>query len=315
MKRTNLIIATAVMVLVALALYVLQKKRNNSTLDRTKANFAITDTARVSRVFIADKQSGRTYDLVRTGKRDWQLNGNIKVAWPMTDLMLATLHDLAEKAQATNELATSHQKVEVYQEGELVKTIYLGPEIDENKANYAMLEGQDQPWVIYVPSFVGFPSARFAVNPVRWRDKGLFASTPKTIQRIEVRGFGQPGSDVAMTFKGNRFSIEGALHVDTGRVVSFVNAFRAIYVEEYVVDKPTIDSIKALKPTFEVKVVDIDKAKSHVLAFFSPSDTLLKHSRTMAYIRDLDAVITIQEQNYKPILQRREWFEKIMVGR
>ena len=68
MKRTNLIIATAVMALVALALYVLQKKRNNSTLDRTKANFAITDTARVSRVFIADKQSGRTYDLVRTGK-------------------------------------------------------------------------------------------------------------------------------------------------------------------------------------------------------------------------------------------------------
>ena len=241
----------------------------------------------------------------------------------MADLMLATLHDLAikrpvhqsELKQATSELSTSHIKIEVYLEGSLAKTIYLGPEIDESRGNYAVLEGQEQPWVVYIPSLVGFPGARFAVDKVRWRDKGLFASTPKTLQRLEVRGFGIPGNDVVMTFKGRRFSMEGAPNVDTGRVVAFVSAFREIFVEEYVVDKHLIDSVKSLIPTFEVKVEDIDREKSHTLQFFSQPNVLAKEYRTLAYVKDLDAVITIQEQNYKAILQRREWFEKINLDR
>ena len=252
------------------------KNSRTTTLDRSKADFSVPDTARVSRVFIADKLSGKTYDLVRKGKRQWLLNGNIQVAWPMADLMLGTLHDLAikrpvgekELKPATQELATSHLKVEVYQEGNLTKTFFMGPEIDEQKANYAILEGQDQPWVVYVPALVGFPGARFKVDAVRWRDKALFESIPQTLQRIEVKSFDQPGYDVMLTFKGRHFNLEGANGIDTGRVGSFVNAFRAIYVEEFLTDKKLIDSIKSLKPTWQVKVEDIDNTKSTRYSFF-----------------------------------------------
>ena len=318
MKRKNLLIATSTIVLIALAWYAWQKNSTTSTLDRSKADFAIADTASISRIFMADKRSGRTFDLVRKGKREWYLNGTTKIAWPKADLLLATLHDLAIKRPvastevdaSTKELATSHLKVEIYQQGSLTKTFYLGPEIDESKGNYAVLEGQNQPWVVYVPSFVGFPGARFAVDAVQWRDKGLFASTPQTVQRIEVRAPGQPGNDVVMTFKGKRFALEGAPVVDTGRIVSFVNAFRQIYVEEYVVDKHTADSIKTLNPTYTVQVEDIDKAKSHTVQFYGTPAELAAAARCFAYIKDLNAVITIQEQNYKPLLQRRQWFEK-----
>ncbi len=322
MKNKNLLIIVVLILLGAGAYLVLKKQKQTDTLNPEETAFAVADTASVSRIFISDKRTGRSYDLKRTGKRDWvsQKSGT-RIFWPHMDQMLATLHDLKvkrpvfdnERENAVSQIAVNHYFVEVYHKDGTVKKLFLGPETDQHTGNYAILEGKDVPYVVHIPSFQGYPGAHFAVNEVEWRDKVLFKSTPRTLQRVEVTFRDHPEENMVVKFRDKKFIFEGIEHVDTARMSEFVSVVADGYVEEFFPETKPLDSLLATAPAYKVKVEDIDPDHSPELWLYPPpgwTPGKLQSVAAVLFKGKEKLLITVQKQNFEPLVMGKSYYRK-----
>ena len=122
MKYTSKIIWGTVVILTVVALY-LVFGRSGSTFGRNERNFAVEDTAKITRIFMADKRE-HSVELSRQPDGRWMVNNQFLVSKPIMDMFLQTLHRIQVKepvpASSHNKiislLAANAVKVEVYQD-------------------------------------------------------------------------------------------------------------------------------------------------------------------------------------------------------
>jgi hypothetical protein len=309
----NLLVGVAVLVLGFTAWFVLRKNSVKQTVDVAATEFGVVDTAHISRIFISNK-NGHTADLTRKGGQQWVLNNKLEAAPAMVGMLLTTLHDLGMKRPVTSQereyvirnLAVRHLKVEVYTAGQLAKSYFIGDEADEQQGNYALLDGQEQPYVVHIPSWQGFPSSRFNVNEKGWRSKHLFRSTPRTLQRVEVRYASRPEDNVRIEFTKGKFRLAGVERVDTAKLVDFLLHLKQTFVESYLDTPPQVaDSLLRISAPFTVLVEDIDPTRSHTLRLY-PGPEGTGADAMLGLIEDLKQPITMQVQSYKPLLISRK---------
>lgn len=319
MRNKNLLILLFLLALGAGAWWAISKRSQTDTLNPEDTNFAIEDTAQVNRIFISDKRTGRSYDLTRKGKRDWVSKSGTKIFWPHMDQMLGTLHDLRvkrpvydnERDNAVKQIAVNHYFIEVYQKDGSVKKFFMGPEVDQHKGNYAILEGKEVPYVIYVPSFEGYPGAHFAVNEAEWRDLVLFKSNSRSLQRVEVQFRDKPQENTIITFQNRRFHVEGVPNPDTTRLVEFLSVLADGYVENYYPDNTLRDSLLSTQPEYKIKVDDIDPEHSPEVWLYPPAnwDPNKQISITGLLVKE-KMPISIQKQSFEPLLAGKSHFVK-----
>ena len=132
MNKRNALIIIGLMGLIAAAFYV-HRTRSGSTLDSSLAEFAVSDTASIDRIFLADRR-GNTVLLDRKQVDHWELNEKHKARQDAVQLLLETIMKVEVKMpvpkvshnNVVRLLAGTATKVEVYQKGELVRTYYVG---------------------------------------------------------------------------------------------------------------------------------------------------------------------------------------------
>ena len=104
---------------------------NGNIANNKLANFAIADTSKVVKIFIADN-FGETLLEREEGDEYWVLNGQFKARKSSTDLLLKTFDRAAVKAAVPEKmrdnvirnLAGSAKKVEIYTGGDEPKKIW-----------------------------------------------------------------------------------------------------------------------------------------------------------------------------------------------
>tara|TARA_B110000285_G_scaffold235415_2_gene316992 strand:- start:1498 stop:2535 length:1038 start_codon:yes stop_codon:yes gene_type:complete len=164
------------------------------------SDFAVKDTASVSRIFIADKDGGQALLERQQGERYWLLNGKHKARKDAVDLLLKTFKRVAvqrpvseaEKDNVNRLLAGRAKKVEIYQGGDRpVKTWYIGTATQSHTGTYMVLgDGQmgvaEEPFVLHMEGFTGFLSTRFFTEEVDWRYTGMFDFPSSSLRMVEV---------------------------------------------------------------------------------------------------------------------------------
>ena len=90
--KKNLPILIITFVLAAIAVFFLLTQRKSTVKEELK-DFAISDTASVTKIFIADKQ-GHTATLQRLSKGKWQVNGKFIARREAVNTLLETMKDL-----------------------------------------------------------------------------------------------------------------------------------------------------------------------------------------------------------------------------
>ncbi len=254
-NKTLLIITLILAVLAVILIY----SRTNSTLNPGISDFAIEDTATVTRIYMADK-SDQQIELKRTSIGTWQLNNKYDAHQENMRIMLQTLANMKVRepvARAAHNnilsmLAVKSVKVEIYQNvhrisigsmklfphEKLTKTFYIGDATMDNSGTYALMENAKAPVVLYLPGLRGYIATRFSTSETDWRVHTVFNKKLPEINSITVRHLDKPNESFKVINVNNDalklvrlFDNTEVNQYDTIRLVSFVNAFRNIRYE------------------------------------------------------------------------------------
>ena len=163
----------------------LSSRSGPTTLDRPLSDFAVPDTAGVTRIFITD-QKGAHIDLKRTA-HGWSVN-DVFVAKPAdVRLLLRTFKRLEVKspvpksseAHTLRVMGSAARKVEIYEGGEIPSKIWIvGHGTQDHFGTFMLLEKPGEgrsnaPFIVGMGGFTGILGTRFHTNLDDWRSTEL----------------------------------------------------------------------------------------------------------------------------------------------
>ena len=243
----------ALIFLMALLIWFLSSDRK-STINYEN-NFSISDTASVSKIFIADR-NGTTITLDRAEK-NWIVNNKYGVRKDAVNTILTTINQIriqrpVRKKSFENviiNLATTGVKIEIYTNQETPnKTYTIGSSTPNHLGTYMLLAGSELPFIIHIPSFNGFLSPRYGIQGNRvsekeWRTTNIFSLNSDKITRIIMNNIKQPkksfsfstGPMTLLNYSGNEVSF------NQENAMQFLNAFKILNCENYKDGKEKIE--------------------------------------------------------------------------
>jgi hypothetical protein len=222
--------------------------------------FAVKDTNNITKIFIADMNG--EYSLLTRRDDGWYVQDSVKAMTVKVNDLLSTIHNItlrqtvAKTAQSNinKMMSVNAVKVEIYQKAPKfklfgipfftkernVKTYYMGPSTMDNVANYAILEGFDEPCIVHIPGFRGFLTPFYAFNPVDWYSCDLFSTKITRIQSLLVEDFENPEESFYVEKSGPRFFNLYNIHkeliadYDTAKLLDMLAEYRDKNYEVYV---------------------------------------------------------------------------------
>jgi len=209
-------------------------------------DFAVKDTASVDKIFLADKQNATI--LLERKDNYWTVNGKYRARRDFIDLLLETIHrvEVAEPVVETKtenvlrRISSDGVKVEIYQNGKLAKTYYVGGVDQGNTGTYMLLEGSSQPFVTHIPGFSGFLTTRYNTSIYEWRDRVVFRYNYSDIAAVSLEYPSQNFQSFRCEKHGDNhfklFSLPDMQSIpifDTLAVKSFMSRFKFVGFEAY----------------------------------------------------------------------------------
>ena len=210
MKKKTIVIILGCLLLIGCLFFILVKTNVIRIGNQPKSDlFAVKDTNNITKVFIADMNG--EYTLLVRRDDGWYVQDSIKAMPQKIEELLTTIHNVtlqqtvAKTAQSNinKMMSVNAIKVEIYQNAPKftifgipffkkernVKTYYMGPATMDNMANFAILEGFDEPCIVYIPGFRGFLTPYYSFKPVDWYNCDLFSTKITRIQSLQVEDF------------------------------------------------------------------------------------------------------------------------------
>ncbi len=269
--KKNLISLIVLLLLAAVAFYVYQQ-HGSGTIKPELHNFAVEDTAAVTKIFLADK-TGQTILLERKSTSEWSINSDHKARKDAIDVLLNTIKRVEMKAPVSKTahdnivklLAGKSTKVEIYKGKEKVKTYYVGDATKDNMGTYMLIEGSRTPFICHIPGFYGYLSSRYFTRAMEWRDTEIFNHRLFQIAEVKVEFHQTPEKSFRITHSEDRtvrlttFFPEEKLveNMDTVFVKRYLTNYKNIRfegIQPY--DEARIDSIVNSSKYFTVSVTD-----------------------------------------------------------
>ena len=173
--------------------YFLFSNKSGQMFRSADAGFTIRDTAAIGKIFLAANENPNTITIERKGG-SWIVNNKYPVLRSTLDQLLATLYNQRaaypvpdnQRDGIIRNLAGAAIKTEIYDlEGRRMRTFYVGGELNRFSGTVMLMEGSEQPYVVQIPGFEGYPddplccrSGRMA-RPPRIRYSGAADRTDK----------------------------------------------------------------------------------------------------------------------------------------
>ena len=295
MRKNKPVFIIVIILLIIATLLII--KQTTSTLRSEQSDFAIEDTASVTKIFMSDKKDN-TILLNRLNNGKWNLNNKYEANTEGVNMLLKTFYNLAVRAPVSkaahnniiSRMAVLAVKVEVYQlvyrinlferiklfrHEKLTKTFYVGDDTSDRIGTYMLMEGSSQPYIIVIPSFRGFLSTRFIPDESLWRDQTIFSIKLKDIKSVRMEFPSAPDSSFSInsvgkfTFSLTRLSDNKSLPYDTLKLLQFLSAFQDIKYEA-LINKTEIhkkDSILGSMPWHVLAVTDFNGKTTFIKTF------------------------------------------------
>jgi hypothetical protein len=270
MKKNQSILLVAI-ILLAIAAYFIVTKRNGTIREELK-DFAIADTASVTKIFIADKL-GHSVSVERVSAGKWTVNGKNLARQEAINTLLYTMKSVeirspVAKAAYNNimkELAAKARKVEIYQNGKLSKTYFVGSATMDQLGTFMYLQNSSVPFVTHIPGFDGYLTTRYIVTEEEWLEHQVMDISIEKISSVISQDMEQPENSIMITRQPSgdfllsdyleKKRVEGA---EQSKIQNYMAGFTNLnYENESRGKKEYIDSIKASGPFRILSVTDV----------------------------------------------------------
>lgn len=291
MKKNR--IAIILVVILGSASFWFIVNRKSGTIKPTLRDFAIEDTASVTKIFLADKD-GDQVTLERQQGSDWTVNGRYTARPDAIKTLLTTIKkiDIKEPVgknvqdNVIKRLAAKAIKCEIYQNGELTKAYYVGTETLDQSGTYMILidletmKPSAKAFVTYIPGFEGYLTTRYFTEEMAWRDRTVFRYVPTDIKsvKLEVPSNPEQGYELSVS-EDNKYQVKmlndnsTLSHLDTLAVKQYLSYFQQLNFESFEVElqQQQIDSALKTKPLNILTVTD-KKGEINKVSFYTRSN-------------------------------------------
>ena len=341
MKNKSILIGIGLIAVLLGCIYYFTSNTKTNTLKKELSNFAVKDTASITKIFMADR-AGKRVTLERLSSSEWKVNGNYKVKSSCMNTLLETISGITVKATVpktafntiVKRLATQAVKVEIYSNDQLLKTYYVGGPTLDYYGTYMMLENSSSPFVMWIHGFEGYLSTRYFVEENLWRSNYIFPASPLDLAAIKIEYPKNPDLSFELLLHHTKNTAEALSFtlksLKTGKEIPFdENAVKAYLLGikgasfENIVNlmKPkTKDSILALPPLHLVQVTDVNGKITTMKTFPKKGRTgdLDRNGKQLEYdlnrfyalINNEPDLFTVQYFVFDAILKPITYFEK-----
>ena len=288
-KNYTLLIILIVLTIVSGVVYYMND--GQSTLSSNPlANFAFDDVESIDKLIIIDKD-GKKVTLTKTDDSDlWDLNGKFKARKSNTDLLLKTFNRIKVKSPVPKSMqetvirniAGDGKKCEIYQNGVLAKTYYIGTPTPDHFGTYMLLETpsegrSSEPFIMHMTGFAGFLSTRFFTDEEEWRHTGIFNYPELEFSSVEVDNFAYPGMSFRIDYGGGNDlklispSSEQELTVfDSLAVKDYLLRYKKVHFETFnsYLSPAEEDSVLRSKPAYLIRVTENDGTEKQIQLYW-----------------------------------------------
>lgn len=257
--------------IIGIAAWFILKPKRSGTSDKSKTEFAVENTEKITKIFLSNKLEGNV--LLEKKNGTWYVNGKYEASKPFMEFfLLETLKKirvqgpvpLPARQNVISSMATLATKVEIYYNDELEKVYYVGNPTGDMTGTYMYLEGSKDPYITHIPGFDGFLSTRYPIAEKEWVSKVIFDYKPEDIKSIDVNYPADVNASFTVTRKGNTndFDITSSQTAPSGKlnyaaVKSYFGMFVNKTCEGFIDLKPLqIDSIKKSVPICIITLTD-----------------------------------------------------------
>lgn len=326
MKNRKFLYALLVILGIA-TVYVIIDSQNKSTIRKDLRDFAIEDTSRVGKVIISDKIPTQV-TLTRSDNGKWKVNESLTALQPSIKILLTTLNQIEVKSPVAESmkpnvlknLSTTAKKVEIFDnEGKEIKTVFIGGPTQDHMGTFAMIEGAEAPFVIYIPGFNGYLSTRFFTSQDQWRDRTVINIDNRQIANIQLEYPTRPQESFSIEVNSfEDFTLRSAGDVvspDTLAVQRYLGSFRNLNFEGLVAkgDKVNQDSLLNSTPFFVLSVTNIS-GQTKTIRGFKKANTKNHTEQGVLAPYDVDRFYGEIEPGKLAILQYYQ-FDKVLKER
>ncbi|MEP7170028.1 MAG: DUF4340 domain-containing protein [Bacteroidota bacterium] len=283
MKKNKLILIIALLLCAIAAYFLITQK--SGTIKQELKDFAVEDTASVTKIFIADK-FGHSVFVERETAGKWNVNGKFPARQDAVNMLLLTMKNMEVRSPAgkgayntiMKELSSKGRKVEIYQEGKLAKTYYVGGATQDMLGTFMYLENSTVPFVLYIPGFDGYLTTRFILEEDEWKQRTVLDLSIENIASVISQDLEQPQNSILITRQPNGDFLLSTYpdkkpveSTEQNKIQNYLSGFTQVtYEMESRSEKEFLDSIKAVGPFSILTVTDVKNTTTTIKMFRMP---------------------------------------------
>jgi hypothetical protein len=331
MNRKRVLYLIAILILAGICIFVFRKKifKENNISD-----FAVKDTASITRIFLADK-NGHQCTLDKTPEGRWRVNGKYDVQESKLQTLMDAIYRVRVKSPVPKKerddvvriLATSI-KVMIYKGDELMKVYYVGSETADYLGTYMCIENADEPMITEIPGFNGFLTPRFIVREEDWKSNTIVRVNPENIASVEVSYDNHPEVSFIIQNGAQGHTVSSLdpkvkeVFTNPVKIDEYLKLYSNLSMEGY--DNRATnafnDSLKTSRPFVTITIKQTDGKEIWVKVFYkilppgsevldeNGKQTNIDTNRYYAVSSTEDRVMIVQIPNFGRVMQRFDFF-------
>jgi hypothetical protein len=336
MKKNKLSVIAVILLALTAAYFIYTN--NVGTIKKELKDFAVKDTASITKIFMADKE-GESVLLEKKENGKWMVNNTFWAREDAIYTLLKTMYKVEVKSPVSKEafnnvvslLSGTGVKVEIYTNSKKpYKVYYVGNATSDSFGTYMLLENSSVPFVTHIPGFYGYLTPRYFTSEAEWRNTELFKYNIGDLKEVELMNHENPDA----SFKIENIDTEHPIvkspitqmvyeNIDTTNILGYLQLFENIHLEYYLnqlVSKEKQDSIIACCPKFDLTVTDVLGNKKTVRAFNKPmppgslddegKPLLNDYDKMYAVVNNGQDFVSIQYYVFDPLMQPLNFFLK-----
>lgn len=308
----------------------LWRSGSNTTLAGPMADFAVPDTAKIDRIFIA-QMDGKTADLRRAGDH-WTVNGMSANPVPINTLLktfirveVKTPVPKSMQANVLKTMSTLAVKVEIYTGDDTPEKIWwVGHGTQDHFGVFAVLEKpgegrSDSPFVLGMTGFTGIINTRFHARLDEWRssDVAVYKDLSKVARvQVEHPSTDSPGYSILYNGKGTLQLKDTAgrdVPIDTSLVRDLMMHLTDAHFEyfERSITKAQRDSVLATKPWHMLTVTTTDGTSKRIPFWRKNPNPGERDADFNLLTQDVDRMYCLVDDSALVVVQRY-WFDRMV---
>lgn len=282
--QKNRFVLLAVFAILLVTTIIVVITNSKSTFTKEEGFFAVSDTANITSITIADKYGHKT-NLQRYDNQ-WYVNEQTLAYTEMTSALIKVIHDIDKtKVVAKSDIDNIKENIQnngieitIFNKKRVVKNYSI---LLDNKKQicYGLLSKSKKPFIIEVPGFNQLISILTIADPFNWKSRTILAINAHNIAQVIYIDNKNESNSFVLKNDNGRFKVMSyplgieQMSQNNEKIARFLNQFkRKEFSALPQLMSTTIDSIVASKPLYTLSVNTTDGREFGYKAFLKQND-------------------------------------------